>query len=81
VDSSVTSLDVGYLALCEASYADVLSFGFLEEMLKQFIKIYDVPTVDAATRPFSFIEFGKHASQRNVVDAVNEELNCSQNVD
>ncbi|CAG0922928.1 unnamed protein product [Notodromas monacha] len=56
---SVTSLDVGYLALCEASYSDVLVFGFLEEMLKQFIKLYDVPVVDRATRPFAFIEFDK----------------------
>ncbi|XP_031588776.1 vesicle-trafficking protein SEC22a isoform X2 [Oreochromis aureus] len=52
-----SSLGVGYLMVCTASYPNVLAFCFLDELQKEFIVTYDTKRINSAMRPYSFIEF------------------------
>ncbi|XP_039890722.1 vesicle-trafficking protein SEC22a isoform X2 [Simochromis diagramma] len=52
-----SSLGVGYLMVCTASYPNVLAFCFLDELQKEFIVTYDTKRIESAMRPYSFIEF------------------------
>uniref|UniRef100_A0A3Q4GDG1 SEC22 homolog A, vesicle trafficking protein n=1 Tax=Neolamprologus brichardi TaxID=32507 RepID=A0A3Q4GDG1_NEOBR len=56
--SFTSSLGVGYLMVCTASYPNVLAFCFLDELQKEFIVTYDTKRIkSSAMRPYSFIEF------------------------
>lgn len=57
--SFTSSLGVGYLMVCTASYPNVLAFCFLDELQKEFIVTYDTKRIESAMRPYSFIEFGE----------------------
>ncbi|KAJ0070034.1 hypothetical protein NL108_000297, partial [Boleophthalmus pectinirostris] len=52
-----SSLGVGYLMVCTASYPNVLSFCFLDELQREFIITYDPKRISSVVRPYSFIEF------------------------
>ncbi|XP_053554043.1 vesicle-trafficking protein SEC22a [Bombina bombina] len=53
----ISSLGVSYMMLCCESYPNVLAFCFLEELQKEFITTYEMAHINAAIRPYSFIEF------------------------
>lgn len=53
----MTEADVCFLLICEATYANVLSFGFLLDLKKEFLTQYTRGAVEQAVRPYSFIEF------------------------
>lgn len=52
-----SSLGVGYIMVCTASYPNVLAFCFLDELQREFIVAYDPKRISSAVRPYSFIEF------------------------
>ncbi|KAJ8255432.1 hypothetical protein GJAV_G00204810 [Gymnothorax javanicus] len=52
-----SSLGVGYMMICTDTYPNVLAFCFLDELQKEFIVTYDTQRINAAIRPYSFIEF------------------------
>ncbi|XP_072300184.1 vesicle-trafficking protein SEC22a [Eucyclogobius newberryi] len=52
-----SSLGVGYLMVCAASYPNVLAFCFLDELQREFIVTYDSKRIGGVVRPYSFIEF------------------------
>lgn len=52
-----SSLGVGYIMICTASYPNVLAFCFLDELQREFIVTYDPQRISSAVRPYSFIEF------------------------
>ncbi|XP_029968536.1 vesicle-trafficking protein SEC22a [Salarias fasciatus] len=52
-----SSLGVGYLMVCTASYPNMLAFCFLDELMKEFIVTYETRRISGAVRPYSFIEF------------------------
>uniref|UniRef100_A0A3B4BEX1 Longin domain-containing protein n=1 Tax=Periophthalmus magnuspinnatus TaxID=409849 RepID=A0A3B4BEX1_9GOBI len=52
-----SSLGVGYLMVCTASYPNVLAFCFLDELQREFIITYDPKRISTVVRPYSFIEF------------------------
>uniref|UniRef100_A0AAV2K0A9 Longin domain-containing protein n=1 Tax=Knipowitschia caucasica TaxID=637954 RepID=A0AAV2K0A9_KNICA len=56
-----SSLGVGYLMVCSASYPNVLSFCFLDELQREFIITYDPQRISSVVRPYSFIEFGSYS--------------------
>ncbi|CAJ0931495.1 unnamed protein product [Ranitomeya imitator] len=54
----ISSLGVSYMMLCSEHYPGVLAFCFLDELQREFISTYEMGHVNAAIRPYSFIEFG-----------------------
>ncbi|XP_007907458.2 vesicle-trafficking protein SEC22a [Callorhinchus milii] len=52
----ISSLGVGYLMICNENYPNVLAFCFLDELQREFITSYDTKRINAAVRPYSFIE-------------------------
>lgn len=66
--SFTSSLGVGYLMVCTASYPNVLAFCFLDELQKEFIVTYDTKRINSAMRPYSFIEFGQSLEQFTQTD-------------
>ena len=58
--SVITALGVGFTMLCEEDYSKLLSFCFLDEIQREFIVTYSTQRVQAAKRPYAFIEFGEN---------------------
>ena len=50
-----------YLVLCDQSFSKRLAFSFLEDLQTEFGSTYG-SRVETVSRPYSFIEFGKHLS-------------------
>lgn len=48
------------MALCASSYPSVLAFSFLNELMKEFVTIYDQSKVENVVRPYSFMQFGEY---------------------
>ena len=48
------------MVLCASSYPSVLAFSFLNELMKEFLTVYDQSKVDSAVRPYSFLQFGEY---------------------
>ncbi|XP_073503625.1 vesicle-trafficking protein SEC22a [Phyllobates terribilis] len=53
----ISSLGVSYMMLCSEHYPGVLAFCFLDELQREFISTYQMGHINAAIRPYSFIEF------------------------
>jgi len=53
----ITSLGVSYVLLCEANYPCVLAFSFLNELMKEFIVLYNTSLINNVVRPYSLMEF------------------------
>ncbi|XP_073401374.1 vesicle-trafficking protein SEC22a isoform X2 [Dendrobates tinctorius] len=53
----ISSLGVSYMMLCSEHYSGVLAFCFLDELQREFISTYEMGHINAAIRPYSFIEF------------------------
>uniref|UniRef100_T1J8D3 Longin domain-containing protein n=1 Tax=Strigamia maritima TaxID=126957 RepID=T1J8D3_STRMM len=53
----ITSLGVTFMALCESNYPIVLAFSYLNELMKEFIMVYNTSQINNAVRPYTFIEF------------------------
>ena len=51
-----------YLVLCDQSFSKRLAFSFLEDLQTEFGSTYG-SRVETVSRPYSFIEFGKHLSE------------------
>ena len=49
--------NVCYLTLAEKTYPKKLAFQYLEELNREFSRIYGA-SVDSVTRPYAFIKFG-----------------------
>ncbi|KAM9304874.1 vesicle-trafficking protein SEC22a [Gastrophryne carolinensis] len=56
----ISSLGVSYMMLCSESYPSVLAFCFLDELQREFISTYQMPHINSAVRPYSFIEFDNY---------------------
>lgn len=56
----ISSMGVSFLALCEISYQAVLAFSFLDELMREFIVLYNTQQINKAVRPYAFIEFDSH---------------------
>ncbi|KAK7602239.1 hypothetical protein V9T40_009680 [Parthenolecanium corni] len=53
----ISYLGVTYLTLCASSYPTVLAFSFLNELMKEFITLYNKNKIFDVVRPYSFLEF------------------------
>ncbi len=58
--SFISYLDVTYLVLCASSYPTVLAFSFLNELMKEFISLYNKTEIHNVVRPYCFLNFGKY---------------------
>ncbi|XP_064456844.1 vesicle-trafficking protein SEC22a-like isoform X1 [Ornithodoros turicata] len=56
----ISSMGVSFLALCEISYQPVLAFSFLDQLMREFIILYNTHQINKALRPYTFIEFDSH---------------------
>lgn len=54
----ITCVGVSYLVMTEFHYPAALAFSFLNELMREFIQLYDSNKVNTARRPYQFIEFG-----------------------
>ena len=55
--SYTTESGVCFVALCDANYARLLAFSFLQDLSKSFLSTYSNHEIQSATRPYSFIRF------------------------
>uniref|UniRef100_A0A023FAD2 Putative sec22 vesicle trafficking protein-like 2 n=1 Tax=Triatoma infestans TaxID=30076 RepID=A0A023FAD2_TRIIF len=56
----ITSLGVSYLVMTEFHYPAALAFSFLNDLMREFIQLYDSNKVNTARRPYQFIEFDSY---------------------
>lgn len=50
--------EICYLCLCDKTFSKRLAFSYLEDLATEFHRLYGSRML-SATRPYSFIEFGK----------------------
>ena len=58
INSYIIENGVCYLTLTEKTFSKRAAFSFLEELSSEFHREFG-PRIATATRPYSFIEFGK----------------------
>ena len=56
--SYIIEQDVCFLTLCDRNFSKKLAYSFLEDLSQEFYNQYG-HKINTATRPYSFIEFGK----------------------
>ncbi|NWV38704.1 SC22C protein, partial [Grantiella picta] len=54
----LSSGDIACMAICSSSYSTIMAFCFLEELRWEFAASYDTRSINLASRPYVFIEFG-----------------------
>ncbi|NXW61119.1 SC22C protein, partial [Eurystomus gularis] len=54
----LSSGDIACMAICSSSYSTVMAFCFLEELQWEFAASYDPTSINLASRPYAFLEFG-----------------------
>ncbi len=59
--SYIIEQDVCFLTLCDRGFNKKLAYSFLEDLSQEFYGQYG-HKISTATRPYSFIEFGKPSS-------------------
>jgi vesicle transport protein SEC22 len=57
--------DVCYLTLTEKSYPKKLAYQYLEELQSEFVNLYG-SQIQAVSRPYAFIKFGKRPNLQSV---------------
>ena len=62
-----------YLVLCDQSFSKRLAFSFLEDLQTEFGSTYG-SRVETVSRPYSFIEFGKHQSKTTIDPQVTDTM-------
>ena len=58
VFSYIIEQDVCFLTLCDRNFNKKLAYSFLEDLSQEFYGQFE-HKINVATRPYSFIEFGK----------------------
>uniref|UniRef100_A0A069DSH3 Putative sec22 vesicle trafficking protein-like 2 n=1 Tax=Panstrongylus megistus TaxID=65343 RepID=A0A069DSH3_9HEMI len=56
----ITCVGVSYLVMTEFHYPAALAFSFLNDLMREFIQLYDSNKVNTARRPYQFIEFDSY---------------------
>lgn len=60
-----------YMCICDSSYPRKLAFSYLDELSKEFQRSYE-GKIEAASRPYAFMGFGKPADRLfNVIELTN----------
>ncbi|NXI22893.1 SC22C protein, partial [Sterrhoptilus dennistouni] len=54
----LSSGDIACMAICSSSYSTIMAFCFLEELRWEFAASYNTRSINSASRPYAFIEFG-----------------------
>jgi len=56
--SFLSSGEIACMAICSSSYSTIMAFCFLEELQWAFAASYDTTSINLASRPYAFLEFG-----------------------
>ena len=63
--SYIIEQDVCFLTLCDRNFSKKLAYSFLEDLSQEFYNQYG-HKINTATRPYSFIEFGKLKNMQTI---------------
>jgi vesicle transport protein SEC22 len=58
VPSYLIAGNVTYLVICDASYPRKLAFSYLDELTKEFERVYG-DKVEGVRKPYAFVGFGR----------------------
>lgn len=78
----ISYLDVTFLSLCASTYPTVLAFSFLNELMKEFVTVYNKTKIEHVIRPYSFLEFDnfihKTCQRYNKPQSLTTRINLSE---